>query len=63
MSWNAPTEDEIDALAEIKAARDILEHNAGVVNEIYRRKAGKRARYEVGDTSNSRTLTTSRAGG
>jgi hypothetical protein len=46
---DCPAEDEIDALAEIKAARDILEHNAGVVNEIYRRKAGKKARYEVGD--------------
>jgi hypothetical protein len=46
---DCPTEEEIDALAEIKAARDILEHNAGVVNEIYRRKAGKKARYEVGD--------------
>src|SRR5262249_36446881 len=46
---DCPTEDEIDALAEIKAAREILEHNAGIVNEIYRRKAGRRARYEVGD--------------
>lgn len=46
---DCPTEEEIDALAEIKATRDILEHNAGVVNEIYRRKAGKKARYEVGD--------------
>jgi hypothetical protein len=46
---DCPAEDEIDDLAEIKAARDILEHNAGVVNEIYRRKAGKRARYEVGE--------------
>jgi hypothetical protein len=46
---DCPAEDEIDALAEIKATRDVLEHNAGVVNEIYRRKAGKRARYEVGD--------------
>jgi hypothetical protein len=46
---DCPTEDEIDALAEIKAARDILEHNAGVVNEVYRRKAGRRARCEVGD--------------
>ncbi len=46
---DCPAEDEIDALAEIKAARDILEHNAGVVNEVYRRKAGKRARYGVGD--------------
>jgi hypothetical protein len=46
---DCPAEDEIDALAEIKAARDILEHNAGVVNGTYRRKAGKKARYEVGD--------------
>jgi hypothetical protein len=46
---DCPAEDEIDALAEIKAARDILEHNEGVVNEVYRRKAGKRARYEVGE--------------
>lgn len=44
-----PAEDEIDALAEIKAARDILEHNAGVVNETYRKKAGKSARYEIGE--------------
>ncbi len=46
---DCPTEDEIDTLAEIKAARDILEHNAGVVNEIYLRKAGKKTRYGVGD--------------
>lgn len=46
---DSPAEEEIDALAEIKAARDVLEHNAGIVNEIYRRKAGKKARYEVGD--------------
>lgn len=46
---DCPAEDEIDGLAEIKAARDILEHNASVVNEIYLRKAGKKARYGVGD--------------
>ena len=44
-----PTENEIDALAEIKATRDILEHNAGVVNDIYCRKAAKNARYAPGD--------------
>lgn len=44
-----PTADEIDALAEIKATRDILEHNAGVINDIYVRKAGKQARYVAGD--------------
>ena len=33
----------------MKATRDILEHNAGVVNDIYIRKAGNRTRYAVGD--------------
>ncbi len=46
---DCPTDDEIDALSEIKAARDILEHNDGIVNAIYRRKAGKRARFEIGE--------------
>jgi hypothetical protein len=46
---DCPSEDEIDALAEMKAARDILEHNAGVVNDIYLRKAGKKARYTAGE--------------
>jgi len=49
LKLGCPTDDEIDALAEVKATRDILEHNAGVVNETYVRKAGKRARYAVGD--------------
>ena len=46
---HCPTEDEIDTLVEIKAARDILEHSAGVVNETYLRKAGSRARYGLGE--------------
>lgn len=46
---DCPTTDEIDTLAEIKATRDVLEHNAGIANEVYRRKAGKKARYAVGD--------------
>lgn len=49
LKLGCPTDDEIDALAEVKATRDILEHNAGVVNETYVRKAGERARYAVGD--------------
>jgi hypothetical protein len=49
LKLDCPTDDEIDALAEVKAARDILEHNAGVVNDTYVRKAGKKARYAVGD--------------
>jgi hypothetical protein len=46
---SCPSDDEISALAEVKATRDILEHNAGVVNEVYIRKADKKARYAVGD--------------
>jgi hypothetical protein len=46
---DCPTEDEIERLAEVKATRDILEHNAGVANETYCRKAGKKARYQPGE--------------
>src|ERR1700722_16786774 len=45
---DCPSEDEINSLAEVKASRDILEHNAGVVNETYLRKAGTKARYGLG---------------
>jgi hypothetical protein len=44
-----PSDDEVDALAEVKATRDILEHNSGVVNDLYLRKAGKKARYAADD--------------
>jgi hypothetical protein len=44
-----PTDDEIDALAELKATRDILEHNAGIVNDTYGRKVGKKARFAAGE--------------
>lgn len=44
-----PAAVEIDRLAEMKAARDLLEHNEGVVNETYLRKAGSQARYPLGD--------------
>jgi hypothetical protein len=46
---DCPTDDEIERLAELKAERDILEHNAGVVNESYLRKAGTKARYASGE--------------
>jgi hypothetical protein len=46
---DCPSPAEVDALAEMKATRDILEHNAGVVNEVYLRKAGKSARFAVGE--------------
>jgi hypothetical protein len=48
LKLGCPSDAEIDALAEVKATRDILEHNAGVVNEVYLRKAGQRARYALG---------------
>ncbi len=44
-----PTAEEIDTLAEVKATRDIVEHNAGIANDVYVRKAGKKARHVVGD--------------
>ena len=43
-----PTAEEIERLAEIKAGRDILVHNKGVVNATYLSKAGKCARFAVG---------------
>ena len=46
---DCPNDEEIEVLSEVKATRDLLEHNAGVVNEVYLRKAGKRTRYAVGD--------------
>ena len=44
-----PTADEIESIAEIKAARDVLVHNSGVANETYVSKAGSRARYGDGE--------------
>jgi hypothetical protein len=48
---NAPvlSTDETDALAELKAGRDILVHASGVVNAVYVAKSGSRARYAIGD--------------
>ena len=43
-----PTSEEIERLAEIKAGRDILVHNKGIVNATYLHKAGKCARVAVG---------------
>lgn len=44
-----PTGDEIERLTEIKASRDILTHNHGIVNATYVAKAAKRARYRDGE--------------
>jgi hypothetical protein len=44
-----PTVDQIQDLAEIKASRDVLTHNRGIVNRAYLEKAGDRARFADGD--------------
>ena len=43
-----PTSEEIERLAEIKVGRDILVHNKGIVNATYVHKAGRCARFAVG---------------
>ncbi|MGP0062791.1 MAG: hypothetical protein ACLQGP_04200 [Isosphaeraceae bacterium] len=43
-----PTDEQIERLAEIKASRDILVHNRGIVNETYVLKSQARARGKVG---------------
>ena len=43
-----PTDEQVERLAEIKASRDILAHNRGVVNQTYLDKAGSRSRYKIG---------------
>lgn len=45
-----PDENQRSALREMKAARDVLEHNRGVVGPDYIEKAGVEARFAVGDT-------------
>jgi hypothetical protein len=44
-----PTKDEIERIAEMKAARDLLIPNSGIVNQTYLDKAGPKGRYAVGD--------------
>ncbi len=45
---NCPTEGEIERIAELKAARDLIIHNSGIVNKTYLDKAGTKARYAAG---------------
>lgn len=49
LGLGCPTPDEIGRLAEAKATRDVLIHNRGVANDVYRAKAGSRARFAVGE--------------
>jgi hypothetical protein len=44
-----PTEDEVDRIAEAKAARDVLVHNRGIASKTYVSKAGNLARYQEGE--------------
>jgi hypothetical protein len=44
-----PTKDEIERVSEMKAARDLIIHNSGIVNKTYLDKAGTKARYSLGD--------------
>ena len=40
---------DVDAFVERKAARDVLEHNEGVVNDVYAEKAGPAAAFAADD--------------
>lgn len=44
-----PAPNEIDALAEMKACRDVLSHNAGITNQVYLDKAGALARWVLNE--------------
>jgi hypothetical protein len=44
-----PSPDDVEQLAEIKASRDVLVHNRGVVNATYLNKAQGRARFALGE--------------
>lgn len=44
-----PTAEVVGRIAEAKATRDVLAHNQGIANKTYETKAGKDARFSVGD--------------
>ncbi len=44
-----PTADELERIAEVKAARNVLVHNRGIASKVYAAKAGKRARCKAGE--------------
>ncbi|MBX9790072.1 MAG: hypothetical protein K2Y37_14240 [Pirellulales bacterium] len=50
VNLGCPTADEIEQFVEMKATRDVLIHNRGVVNLAYVSKTGTRARYGIGQT-------------
>ena len=46
---NAVSAQDIEAFAEMKASRDVIEHANGIANALYVDKAGGAARFKVGD--------------
>jgi hypothetical protein len=50
VNLKAISDADVEHIAEIKATRDIVAHNAGIANDIYIVKAGKAARAAVGET-------------
>lgn len=44
-----PSAGEVERIAETKASRDVLVHNRRLVNTTYESKAGRLARFKVGD--------------
>ena len=44
-----PSADQVERLTEVKAGRDLLVHNGGVVNALYLQKAGRFARGILGE--------------
>jgi hypothetical protein len=44
-----PSKHEVEKLMEIKASRDVIVHNRGIVNAVYLEKAGARKRFATGD--------------
>jgi hypothetical protein len=50
VNLGCPDEAQRGALCELKAARDVLEHNRGVVGQDYLNKAGAAARFAEGET-------------
>jgi hypothetical protein len=50
VNLGCPDESQRESLCELKAARDALEHNRGLVGPDYIEKAGPSARFTVGDT-------------
>ena len=50
VNLGCPSEVQRSALCEMKAAREVLEHNRGIVVQDYLDKAGEVARFVLGDT-------------